>query len=104
MPRRTGSAMPYARRRDSIFIASWVARHASRRASRGCVEEGMSLRAGVLVDEAVAVAGRVILVRRVSGIPGAEGAPFESCVWRVVVLVVELGLPDGGAMRRDWGC
>jgi hypothetical protein len=61
----------------------------------------MSLRAGVLVDEAVAVAGRVILVRRVSGIPGAEGAPFESCVWRVVVLVVELGLPDGGAMRRD---
>jgi len=62
----------------------------------------MSFKDGLLVDEAVAEAGRVILLRRVSGRPGAEGAPFESCVWRVVVLVVELGWPVGGAMRRDW--
>ena len=50
----------------------------------------MSLAAGLLVDEAVAVAGRVILLRRVSGIPGAEGAPFVAwACCRVVVLVVE---------------
>lgn len=58
----------------------------------------------MLVDEAVALAGRVILLRRVSGSPGAEGAPFEGRVCRVVVLVVELGWEVGGAMRRDWNC
>lgn len=58
-------------------MASWVARQASSRASSGCVEAGISLREGLLVDEAVALAGRVILLRRVSGSPGAEGAPFE---------------------------
>lgn len=82
-------------------MASWVARQASNRASSGCVEAGISLREGLLVDEAVALAGRVILLRRVSGSPGAEGAPFEGLDWRVVVLVVELGWPAGGAMRRD---
>jgi hypothetical protein len=104
MPRRTGSAIPYARRRDSIFSESWVARQASRRASNGCVEEGISAADGWLVEEAVAVAGRVSLLRRVSGRPGAEGAPLERCVvcWRVEVLVVEVRLPLGGAMRRDW--
>lgn len=56
------------------------------------------------------MAGRVILLRRVSGRPGAEGAPFEGratlCCWRVLVLEVEAAKPDGGAMRRDWlkGC
>lgn len=62
--------------------------------------------------EAVAEGGpdgawAVILVRRVSGRPGAEGAPLEGCgremgiCWRVVVLVVEEGWFEGGAMRRD---
>jgi hypothetical protein len=88
-------------------MESWVARQASRRASSGCVEEGMSAADGLLVEEAVAVAGRVSLLRRVSGRPGAEGAPLErlaECVvWRrAEVLVVEVRLPLGGAMRRDW--
>lgn len=62
----------------------------------------MSLAAGLLVDEAVAEAGRVILLRRVSGRPGAEGALLDACACvRVVTLVVELGLAAGGAMRRD---
>lgn len=56
------------------------------------------------MDEAVALAGRVSLLRSVSGSPGAEGAPFEGLDWRVVVLVVELGWLAGGAMRRDWAC
>lgn len=64
----------------------------------------MSLREGLLVDEAVVLAGTVVLLRRVSGSPGAEGAPLEGRVCRVVVLVVELGCAVGGAMRRDWGC
>lgn len=56
----------------------------------------------MLVDEAVAEAGRVILLRRVSGRPGAEGALLDACACvRVVTLVVELGLAAGGAMRRD---
>lgn len=50
------------------------------------MEEGISLAVGLLVEEAWAVAGRVILLRRVSGRPGAEGAPFEGRVWRAVVL------------------
>lgn len=53
----------------------------------------MSAAEGLLVEEADAVAGRVILLRRVSGRPGAEGAPFEGraavCCWRVLVLEVE---------------
>lgn len=42
-----------------------------------------------------------------SGRPGAEGAPLEGrgrvmgICWRVVVLVVSVGLLAGGAMRRD---
>jgi hypothetical protein len=86
-------------------MASWVDRHASRRASSGCVEEGVSPL--VFVEEAWAVAGRVSLLRRVSGRPGAEGAPFEGrgavtlACCRVVRLVVAVGLPLGGAMRRD---
>lgn len=46
-------------------------------------------------------------MRRVSGSPGAEGAPLEGrgremgICWRVVVLVVEEGQFEGGAMRRD---
>lgn len=49
----------------------------------------------------------VILFRRVSGRPGAEGAPLEGrgrlmgISWRVVVLVVDVGWLAGGAMRRD---
>lgn len=71
------------------------------------MEAGISDKDGWLVDEAVAVAGRVSLLRRVSGRPGAEGAPLDrwaTCevCWRVVVLVVEVRLPLGGAMRRDW--
>lgn len=63
----------------------------------------MSLAAGLLVDEAEAEAGRVSLLRSVSGRPGAEGALFDACACcRVVMLVVELGLAAGGAMRRDW--
>jgi hypothetical protein len=84
-----------------------VARHASRRASSGCVDEGMSPLA--FVEEACAVAGSVSLLRSVSGRPGAEGAPLEGLAavmepaWRVVRLLVWDGLPLGGAMRRDWG-
>jgi hypothetical protein len=48
-------------------------------------------------------AWRVMLLRRVSGRPGAEGAPFET--WddgtREVVFVVEVGWEAGGAIRRD---
>lgn len=50
----------------------------------------------------------MILLRRVSGRPGAEGAPLEGrgrvmgICWRVVVLVVSVGLLAGGAMRRDF--
>lgn len=66
----------------------------------------MSATEGLLVEEADGMAGRVILLRRVSGRPGAEGAPFEGratlCCWRVLVLEVEAAKPDGGAMRRDW--
>jgi hypothetical protein len=68
----------------------------------------MSAADGLLVEEAASVAGRVSLLRSVSGRPGAEGAPFErwlaECVvWRrAEVLVVEVRLPLGGAMRRDW--
>lgn len=64
----------------------------------------MSAAEGWLVEEAVAVAGRVSLLRRVSGRPGAEGAPLDRCVvcWRVEVLVVEVRLPLAGTMRRDW--
>lgn len=63
----------------------------------------------VLVEEAWAVAGRVILLRRVSGRPGAEGAPFDGrdavtpTSARVVRLEVSTGLLLGGAKRRDWG-
>lgn len=50
-----------------------------------------------------------MLSRRVSGRPGAEGAPFDGCgseigiCWRVLVLSVWEGWLDWGAMRRDWG-
>lgn len=50
----------------------------------------------------------VMLSRRVSGRPGAEGAPFDG--WgremgmRVVVLVVWVAGVVWGAMRRDWVC
>lgn len=49
----------------------------------------------------------VNLVRRVSGRPGAEGAPFEGrgremgICWRVVVLEVWVGWFGWGAIRRD---
>lgn len=43
MPRLTGSAMPYTRRKVSIFMASCVARHANRRASSGCVDVGAGM-------------------------------------------------------------
>lgn len=65
----------------------------------------MSAAEGLLVEEADAMAGRVILLRRVSGRPGAEGAPFEGraalCCWRVLVLEVESAKPAAGVMRRD---
>lgn len=62
-----------------------------------------------MVDEACAVAGSVSLLRRVSGRPGAEGAPFEGrgavtlacCL--VVRLVVALGLPLGGGDAEGLG-
>jgi hypothetical protein len=59
------------------------------------------------VEEACSVAGRVILLRSVSGRPGAEGAPFEGRgatsgpASRVVVLLVALRWAGSGAMRRD---
>ncbi len=55
-------------------------------------------------DGAPRGACRVMLSRRVSGIPGAEGAPFEVWVlgrWWVDVLVVWDGCDEGGARRRD---
>lgn len=86
-------------------MTSCVWRHASRRASSGCAESGTSV-----VEEADGGpqgAWAVILLRRVSGRPGAEGAPLEGrgrvmgICWRVLVLVVSVGLLAGGAMRRD---
>lgn len=46
------------------------------------------------------------VVRRVSGRPGAEGAPLLGCdevlcLERAVLVVVD-GWWEGGAMRRDW--
>ena len=55
-------------------------------------------------------AGAVILLRRVSGRPGAEGAPLEGrgrlmgISWRVEVFEVDVGWFAGGAMRRDCLC
>jgi hypothetical protein len=51
----------------------------------------------------------VMLLRSVSGRPGAEGAPLlgwgalaaELC-WRPMVLSVYEACEVGGAMRRDW--
>lgn len=43
------------------------------------------------------------LERRVSWMPGAEGAPLDC--WEgleTVVLVVEVEWFEGGAIRRDW--
>lgn len=76
IPRRTGSAMPYIRRSVSIFIASCVARHASRRASSGWVDTGAGI-VRAAADGGPQGAGRVRLSRRVSGRPGAEGAPLD---------------------------
>lgn len=47
-------------------------------------------------------AGEVRLLRRVSGRPGAEGAPVVG--WGAVVVVFEVVVEwvEGGAMRRDW--
>ncbi len=67
-----------------------------RRASSGCVEEGVVVCGLVGVTEA----------RSVSCRPGAEGAPRERS-WvedLVVVLVVEVACEEGGTTRRDWAC
>lgn len=81
--------MPYVRRSVSSFSESCVERHAVRRDSSGCVEDVM---VGSEEDEVV----RVVVVRRVSGRPGAEGAPRS-----VPVCVLLVGLAEAGTMRRD---
>lgn len=44
------------------------------------------------------------LERRVSWIPGAEGAPFDEggCEEDVERLFVDAGWEDGGTMWKDW--
>lgn len=66
--------------------------HPARRASSGCAEMVMAAEA----EERFA--------RRVSWIPGADGAPLVEVElgWLTERLVVELGCADDGAMRRDW--
>lgn len=74
-----------------------MARQRRRRDSRGCVEVG----AGAVVEEDEAGGGgacRARLARRVSWMPGAEGAPGAPTA---VDLVVEGAV--GGTMRRDCG-
>ena len=84
-------------------MLSWVWRQACSRASRGCEDAGTP----VCDDGGPEGAGWVIFSRRVSGRPGAEGAPLDGrgrqmgICWRVEVLVVEVGWLAGGAMRRD---
>lgn len=88
--------MPNVRRRRVDCRFAWVCCHWERRASRGCVEEICE------ADEECVCWER----RRVSGRPGAEGAPRETEEeveesledW---VLVVVDGWAAGGAMRRD---
>lgn len=58
--------MPKLRRKAVILNSSWVDCQAARRASRGCEEAGAVWVA--VVEER--------LERRVSWMPGAEGAPF----------------------------
>lgn len=58
--------MPKFRRKAVILNSSWVDCQAARRASRGCEEVG-AVWVGLEEER---------LERRVSWIPGAEGAPF----------------------------
>lgn len=84
-------------------------RHARRRASSGCVDAVVE---AVWLDGGPTGAGVVILLRSVSGRPGAEGAPFDGCgSWisiagpleaLVVVLLVVVGWGAAGVRRRDW--
>jgi len=94
MARLTGSAMPNARRRPSIFSASWVARHCASRASRGCVDCSGAASGAVSLPLVGAPTPRFRFVRSVSCTPGAEGAPG-------LALVCE-GCAFAGTMRRDW--
>jgi hypothetical protein len=64
--------MPNVRRSDSIFIASCVARHCVNRASSGCEDCSWSGWADEFVGAGVV---RPSEERRVSWMPGAEGAP-----------------------------
>lgn len=81
IPRRTGSPIPKLRRRAVILNSSCVDCQAARRASRGWVEAGLDVWEADERDE-----------RRVSWIPGAEGAPvvegFEERDEVVFVVVV----------------
>ncbi|TFB03135.1 hypothetical protein CCMA1212_004549 [Trichoderma ghanense] len=88
MPRRMGSAMPKVRRRDSMRTASWVASQDLRRASRGCVETGLLA--------AASKGERPTPWRRVSWMPGAEGAEEVWSVWEKVE-----GPLAAGTIRRD---
>jgi hypothetical protein len=67
-------------------MASWVWRQASRRASSGCVDEGVAV---WLLEGGPTGAGRAILLRRVSGRPGADGAPFDGRAVGLLVVVLE---------------
>lgn len=76
-----------------------MACHAARRASRGCAEVGVD------VDVESEPEPEERLERRVSWMPGADGAPWEVSLdlEALVVLDVEVGCEEGGAMRRDCG-
>lgn len=101
IPRLTGSAMPNVLRSISIFSESWVACQFASRASRGCFDfkQGawslLLLLLNALLDDENVSGARDRLVRRVSWMPGTDGAPLTSLVLLVYVCF--------GTKLRDYG-
>lgn len=82
-----------------------MACQAARRASRGCEETG-AVAVPVDADANDEEEEEERLARRVSWMPGAEGAPLVDVEWvgpEVLAerLVVMVGCEDWGTMRRD---
>lgn len=69
--------------------------HPARRASSGCPET---------VEPGEAAEAEERFARRVSWIPGTDGAPLVEVELGLLAerLVVEVGCADDGAMRSDW--
>lgn len=74
----------------------------ARRASRGCEETGVGVDEPVGADDDEEEDREERLARRVSWMPGAEGAPrAEGTEVLAVRFVVVVGCADSGMMRRD---